>query len=126
MPADEVRPAAVAEAFLDRRWPDFVRWHRWLAHARDPKRDGRITLYHGWESGMDNSPRWDRAYANVVPGDDLPPYLREDKHVVTDAAQRPSDLEYDRYLWLVEEMRRARYDDTELAATMSSRSRTCS
>ena len=95
---------AVAEAFLDRRWPDLVRWHRWLAHARDPKRDGRITLYHGWESGMDNSPRWDRAYANVVPGDDLPPYLREDKHIVTDAAQRPINLEYDRYLWLVEEM----------------------
>ncbi|HEY5855221.1 MAG TPA: glycogen debranching protein [Aldersonia sp.] len=110
---------AVAEGFLDRRWPDFVRWHRWLAHARDPKQDGRITLYHGWESGMDNSPRWDRAYANVVPGTDLPAYQREDKHIVTDAAQRPSDLEYDRYLWLVEEMRRARYDDTELAATMS-------
>ena len=52
-------------------------------------------------------------------GGRLPPYLREDKHIVTDAAQRPSDLEYDRYLWLVEEMRRAHYDDAELAATMS-------
>src|SRR4029453_15670368 len=26
-------PRAVAEAFLDRRWPDLVRWHRWLAEA---------------------------------------------------------------------------------------------
>ena len=26
---------AVAEAFLDRRWDDLVRWHRWLAEARD-------------------------------------------------------------------------------------------
>ena len=26
---------AVAEAFLDRRWPDLVRWHRWLAEGRD-------------------------------------------------------------------------------------------
>jgi hypothetical protein len=25
---------AVAEAFLDRRWNDLVRWHRWLAEAR--------------------------------------------------------------------------------------------
>ena len=28
---------AVAEAFLDRRWDDLVRWHRWLAEARDPE-----------------------------------------------------------------------------------------
>ena len=59
---------AVAEAFLDRRWDDLVRWHRWLAEARDQNGHGRITLYHGWESGMDNSPRWDSAYANVIPG----------------------------------------------------------
>ena len=26
---------AVAEEFLDRRWADLVRWHRWLAEARD-------------------------------------------------------------------------------------------
>ena len=26
---------AVAEAFLDRRWADLVRWHRWLAEGRD-------------------------------------------------------------------------------------------
>jgi hypothetical protein len=91
---------AVAEEFLNRRWADLVRWHRWLAHARDPLGSGRITLYHGWESGMDNSPRWDRAYEHVAPGD-LPPYR-----------------EYDRYLWLVEQMRRARYDDDALSAAM--------
>jgi hypothetical protein len=113
------RTRAVADEFLDRRWADLMRWHRWLAHARDPRRDGRITIYHGWESGMDNSPRWDRAYANVVPGAGLPPYEREDTQVVDDPSQRPSDLEYDRYLWLLEEMRRAHYDDDELAETMS-------
>ena len=95
---------AVAEAFLDRRWDDLVRWHRWLAEARDQNARGRITLYHGWESGMDNSPRWDGAYANVIPGA-VPEYQREDNNIVTDASQRPSDLEYDRYLWLVEEMK---------------------
>lgn len=108
---------AVAEEFLNRRWPDLMRWHRWLAHARDPKQNGRITLYHGWESGMDNSPRWDRAYANIVPGD-LPTYRREDVLVV-DPTQRPSDREYDRYLWLVEEMRQANYDDHQLSSIMS-------
>ncbi len=109
---------AVANAFLDRRWNDLVRWHRWLAEARDPDGRGRITLYHGWESGMDNSPRWDGAYANVVPGP-LPAYQRADNHIVTDPAQRPSDGEYDRYLWLLEEMKSVRYQDELLPATMS-------
>ena len=47
--------------------PDLVRLYRWLAEARDQQGHGRITLYHGWESGMDNSPRWDAPYANVIP-----------------------------------------------------------
>ena len=109
---------AVAESFLDRRWDDLMRWHRWLAAARDPEECGRVTLYHGWESGMDNSPRWDDPYAHVVPGD-LPPYRRADTHIVTDPEQRPSDTDYDRYLWLVEEMKSVRYDDGLLPKVMS-------
>lgn len=67
---------------------------------------------------MDNSPRWDSAYANVVPGN-VPEYQREDNTIVTDATQRPSDLEYDRYLWLLEEMKSVRYDDDLLPKVMS-------
>ena len=109
---------AVAETFLDRRWNDLVRWHRWLAEARDPDERGRITIYHGWESGMDNSPRWDSAYAKVVAGA-LPDYRRADTTIITDPGQRPSDGEYERYLWLLEEMKSARYDDERLPSVMS-------
>ncbi|WP_137722921.1 glucosylglycerate hydrolase [Prescottella subtropica] len=109
---------AVAEDFLDRRWGALMRWHRWLADARDPGGSGRITVHHGWESGMDNSPRWDAAYANVIPGP-VPVYRRADVTVVTDASQRPSDREYDRYLWLLEEMKTARYDDGIVSDTSS-------
>jgi len=109
---------AVAEAFLDRRWDDLLRWHRWLAEARDPDRHGLITLHHGWESGMDNSPRWDSAYANVIAGA-VPEYQRADRQIVTDPSQRPSDGEYDRYLWLVEEMKSVGYEDDRLPEVMS-------
>ena len=81
---------AVAETFLDHRWNDLVRWHRWLAEARDPEQCGRITIYHGWESGMDNSPRWDSAYARVTAAH-VPKYERADTAVITDPSQRPSD-----------------------------------
>ncbi len=108
----------VAETFVDRRWNDLMRWHRWLAEARDPSQHGRITLYHGWESGMDNSPRWDSAYANVIAGA-VPPYERADNCIITDAAQRPSDVEYDRYLWLLEEMKSVGYEDVRLPTVMS-------
>ena len=109
---------AVANEFIDRRWGALVRWHRWLAHARDPLGRGRITIYHGWESGMDNSPRWDGPYSRVVPGEDLPPYTRADLEHVADLSMRPTDLEYDRYIWLVEEMKRAHYDDAVLPKVM--------
>jgi hypothetical protein len=105
--------------FLDRTWPRLVRWHRWLASARDPESVGRITIHHGWESGMDNSPRWDAPYSRVVVGADLPPYERKDIEFVVDPAERPTDEEYARYLWLVEEMRRVRYDDAEVRRVAS-------
>jgi hypothetical protein len=105
--------------FIDRAWRPLVAWHRWLATARDPEGTGRVTLHHGWESGMDNSPRWDGPYSRVVVGADLPPYERRDNLVVTDASMRPSDREYDRYLWLIEEMRRVGYDDVLMHERMS-------
>lgn len=114
--ADEQEQAA---AFLDRSWPRLMAWHRWLATARDPDRVGRVTIHHGWESGMDNSPRFDAPYSRVVVGDDLPPYTRLDRQHVADEVERPSDEEYDRYLWLVEEMRRVGYDDGAVDETSS-------
>jgi glucosylglycerate hydrolase len=107
-----------AAAFLDRAWPRLLAWHRWLASARDPDRVGRVTIHHGWESGMDNSPRWDGPYSRIVVGS-MPPYQRVDRQFVSEDDERPTDEEYDRYVWLVEEMLRAGYDDARVAATAS-------
>src|SRR6202046_2625162 len=91
-------------------YPKLLAWHRFLARDRADKETGLMTLFHGWESGTDNSPRWDAPYAGVDVGPGLPSYQRKDKAHVSDACQRPTDREYDRYLWLVEEAKEAGYD----------------
>ncbi len=109
----------VAFKLLKTAWPKLYRWHEWLVRHRDPLGTGMIAIVHGWESGMDNSPRWDIPYAEVVPGPDLPPYVRLDRGLVAADAERPSDAEYDRYLWLIEEMRKVRYDADAVVRTSS-------
>jgi hypothetical protein len=100
-------------------WPALYRWHDWLATYRDPEGTGLIAVVHGWESGMDNSPRWDGPYSAVVPGPELPSYVRLDRELVRDGAERPTDLEYDRYLWLIEEYRKAGYRPKDVYDTCS-------
>src|SRR5918997_1838305 len=101
----------VARDFLREIYPRLLRWHRYLLTYRDPEGSGLVTIYHPWESGTDNSPRWDPALQAVEVGD-LPPYTRYDLQHVTDPSHRPTDAEYDRYLWLVELIKRARCDET--------------
>ncbi|MCW2918367.1 MAG: hypothetical protein JWN52_6435 [Actinomycetia bacterium] len=106
-------------------WPSLLRWHRYLATQRDPDGRGLVTIYHGWESGLDNSPRWDEPYAAVVPGPTFVPFRRADLHALGDgtagAAQRPTDADYAKYQWLIEELRQARYDDARVRRTVSFR-----
>ncbi|HEY2505678.1 MAG TPA: glycogen debranching protein [Streptosporangiaceae bacterium] len=92
-------------------YPRVLAWHHYLATERDPEGSGLVTTYHPWE-GTDNSPRWDKALARIKvakPG----PYTRLDVSQVA-ASQRPSNWDYDRYLWLVELLRTYRYDDAEI------------
>ncbi|MBO0836962.1 MAG: glycogen debranching protein [Actinobacteria bacterium] len=93
-------------------YPRVVAWHRYLATQRDPEASGLVTVYHPWE-GTDNSPRWDDALERIKvanPG----PYTRLDTSTLGDPSQRPTDWDYDRYLWLVEQLRKYRYDDAEI------------
>jgi len=90
--------------------PAAIAWHRYLATARDPEGSGLLSIYHPWESGTDNSPRWDEPFSRLEVGES-PAYSRHDLKHVADPAQRPTQAEYDRYLWLVELLKEARYDD---------------
>jgi glucosylglycerate hydrolase len=104
------RDRALTEAFAADTFDGWLAWHRWLARVRDPDGVGLVEIHHGWESGFDNSPRWDGPYSRVTPGP-LAPFVRRDTRYVASPAERPTDLEYARYLWLVEQMRGVDYDD---------------
>ena len=92
----------VDDAIVD-LYPRLARWHRWLHTARDPGSTGLVTILHPWESGLDNSPRWDRPLSAIDPGtDDEPP--RPDLTYVADPGERPTNSEYRRYRYLVEQL----------------------
>jgi glucosylglycerate hydrolase len=97
---------------LRRLYPRLLAWHRYLATRRDPDAVGLIVVYHPWES-MDNSPRFDGPLARVEVGR-LPPYRRRDTGLIQDASQRPTDAEYDRFLWLVDLLKAVGYDDAAI------------
>jgi hypothetical protein len=115
--AEEVRETRL---WLEGFYPKLLAWHRFLARERRDAGSGLLAIFHGWESGMDNSPRWDGPYLHVDPGPSLPAYQRRDT-LHADPATRPSDRDYDRYLWLVEEAKQAGYDQAKLAGTGSFR-----
>ena len=46
-------------AFLERVYPKVAKYHEWLARERDADNEGLPIIYHPWESGVDDSPRWD-------------------------------------------------------------------
>jgi glycogen debranching enzyme len=94
------RPLALAKARA--LFPRLLAWHRWWAAARDPGGAGLVAVLHNWETGMDNSPAWDKALARV-PGT-ATPYARKDTGHV-DSAMRPTKRDYDRYVHLVETYR---------------------
>jgi hypothetical protein len=108
-----------ADAITDRvrtLYPRVLAWHRYLAAARDPHADGLLVIYHPWESGTDNSPRWDAALGRVEVGT-VAAYERHDLKHVADPSERPTHAEYDRYLWLVELLKQAGYDDARIQAS---------
>ena len=107
------RGVEAARRFLGSNYPRLFSWHRYLATARDPEGSGLVTIYHPWESGTDNSPRWDTPLSRIPVGE-VPTYTRYDVQHVADPSHRPTDEEYDRYLWLLELLKRARYEEADI------------
>jgi hypothetical protein len=80
-------------------------WHRWWIRARDPQGTGLVAVLHNWETGSDNSPAWDAALARVPTTTSTPIRRRDTDHV--DPDMRPSDVDYQRYIHVVDAHRAA-------------------
>jgi len=108
---------AEALAFLRRLFPKLAAQHSYLASRRDPSGHGLAAIVHPWESGLDNSPIWDPELDAIeLPSGAVPPYLRYDlRHA--NAADRPSDAAYDRFVYLAIRYRDSGYDDTDLLSS---------
>ncbi|MGS2618816.1 MGH1-like glycoside hydrolase domain-containing protein [Micromonospora sp. LZ34] len=109
-------PSEAGRAALGRLYPRLVAQQRYLAGRRDVGGGGLACVVHPWESGLDNSPAWDDPMA-AVPADAavMREYRRHDT-AHADAAHRPTDLDYARYLAIVTAYRDHRYRDDDLAA----------
>ncbi|MFC4493187.1 amylo-alpha-1,6-glucosidase [Streptomyces ovatisporus] len=108
----EADPAASRRrGFLARVRPRLAAWHRYLADHRDLGGGGLAAVVHPWEPGMDNSPCWDGPLERVTPA---PPgsFRRADLAHGT-AADRPTDLDYGRYVRLAADYRDHGYRDAE-------------
>ncbi|MDA2918790.1 glycoside hydrolase [Desulfobacterota bacterium AH_259_B03_O07] len=103
---------AAAKGWLREIYPKILESHEYLYRERDPLKEGLIYIRHPWESGLDNSPTWDDPLkAMKIDRDKLPPYERKDLKKGIPASQRPTDFDYDRYVFLVDLFRRLKYDE---------------
>ncbi|MGW7467875.1 MGH1-like glycoside hydrolase domain-containing protein [Streptomyces xantholiticus] len=95
--------------FLEHVWPRLAAWHDYLADCRGFGGAGLAAVVHPWESGMDNSPCWDEPLGRVEPAP-AGSFRRADLEC-GDGADRPTDLDYGRYVRLAAQYRDGGYRD---------------
>ncbi|MFH8656554.1 MGH1-like glycoside hydrolase domain-containing protein [Streptomyces afghaniensis] len=98
-----------ARGFLARAYPRLAAWHRYLLHRRDLGGGGLVSVVHPWEQGMDNSPCWDRPLSRVTPAP-ASSFRRADL-AHGSPEDRPTDLDYGRYVRLAADYRDRGYQD---------------
>jgi glycogen debranching enzyme len=92
-------------AFLEEVVPALDEWHRWLGRERSFDDSGLVAILHPWESA-DNAPRFDAALARITPRELS--FARSDRRHLQ-AAERPTDRDYERYLGIVKELKAHSY-----------------
>ena len=106
-----------ARSFLKELFPKVLAAHRYLYENRDPEEEGLVHIRHPWEGGTDNSPIWDSALKKINPNPELlPAYQRKDLQNPKAVKHRPTQQDYDRYVYLVDLFRKHQYKDQAIYA----------
>lgn len=102
--------------FLREIFPKVVASHRYLYTHRDPLREGLVYIQHNWEAGTDNSPIYDGSLERIdlARTRDVSALRRDTRNV--EAAHRPTDVNYRRYIYLLDLFIRCGYRDETIAA----------
>ncbi|MGI9400009.1 MAG: amylo-alpha-1,6-glucosidase [Rhizobiaceae bacterium] len=109
---DRAKDEKLAEEKANILLPKITQWHQWFYENRDPEKTGLVAIIHPWESGRDNSIDWDDAFERV-PTEGVQSYQRRDlSHANPD--HRPTQEQYDRYIWLVQKFRSLDWDNSKL------------
>ncbi|HEY0748471.1 MAG TPA: hypothetical protein VGD63_17350 [Steroidobacteraceae bacterium] len=93
---------------LKKMFLNLFEWHRWFARVRDPFCQGIAVIVHPWESGRDNSPEWDEP-SSAIDISGIGAYERRDTGQLNHS-MRPTKLDYDRYLALLQFGRALNWD----------------
>ena len=102
-------------SFASQMFSKIVNYHRFLYQFRDPFKEGLMFIYHPWESGRDNSPLWDESLNRIqIKDGDIPAYERQDNKIAH-ANERPTQDQYDRYVYLLLLGKKYAYDGKEIA-----------
>ena len=113
--ADEQKKRDFITALL----PSLIAYHDHLKRYRDPEDCGLLTIVHPWESGTDDSPRFDsilnRIDVNSIPGDIKASVDLNRKDAMHDnAEERPTRVDYYRYIYLIELFKDLDWDYTKI------------
>lgn len=96
-----------AKEFLLEVLPKLLKYHNYLKKYRDPEGSGLLTLVHPWESGTDNSPRFDAYLSKInikeIPSDVIQTVRKYRTDIKVGVKEtRPRDEDYLRYIYLID------------------------
>jgi len=105
--------------FINIVLPSLMAYHDYLKRYRDPEDCGLLTIVHPWESGTDNSPRWDsilkRIDLNMIPTSIKANVDMNRKDIrYQDSQERPTEEDYYRYIYLIELFKDLSWDYTRI------------
>lgn len=88
-------------------------WHKWFHEDRTPNGHDIVATVHPWETGRDNCPDWEIGLDRMDVDPDIEPYTRKDTEHA-DPSQRPSKLQYDKYVTMIKAGRDLNWDQARL------------